>query len=65
MNTQPFGSIIWQNQMKGNKMYKEYIIPNNEKGRKLLAELKKQNKTIIISRKINLYKVKIKVDNTK
>ena len=46
-------------------MYKEYIIPNNEKGRKLLAELKKQNKTIIISRKINLYKVKIKVDNTK
>ena len=46
-------------------MYKEYIIPNSEKGRKLLAELKKQNKTIIISRKINLYKVKIKVDNTK
>lgn len=65
MNTQPFGSIIWQNQRKGNKMYKEYIISNNEKGRKLLAELKKQNKTIIISRKINLYKVKIKVDNTK
>lgn len=46
-------------------MYKEYIISNNEKGRKLLAELKKQNKTIIISRKINLYKVKIKVDNIK
>lgn len=57
--------VILSLESEVDKMYKEYMIPNNEKGRKLLAELKKQNKTIIISRKINLYKVKIKVNNIK
>ena len=42
-------------------MYKEYMIPNNEKGRKLLEKIKKENSTIIITRKVSFFKVKIKV----
>lgn len=42
-------------------MYKEYIIPNNEKGRHLLKKIEDTNKTVIISRRYNVFKVKIKV----
>lgn len=46
-------------------MYKEYMIPNNEKGRKLLEKIKKENSTIIITRKVNFFKVKVKVKEEK
>lgn len=42
-------------------MYKEYIIPNNEKGRHLLKKIEDTNRTVIISRRYNVFKVKIKV----
>ena len=41
-------------------MYKEYIIPNNEKGRKLLQRIKELNKTVIITRNSYHFKVKVK-----
>lgn len=46
-------------------MYKEYIIPNNEKGRKLLESIKKNEKTIIITRKESFFKVKVKINKDK
>ncbi len=42
-------------------MYKEYILPNNKKGRKLLEKIKNTNNTIIISRNSYTFKVKIKI----
>lgn len=43
-------------------MYKEYMIPNNKKGRELLESIKKNEKTIIITRKESFFKVKVKVN---
>lgn len=43
-------------------MYKEYMIPNNEKGRELLESIKKNEKTIIITRKESFFKVKVKIN---
>ena len=42
-------------------MYKEYILPNNEKGRKLLEKIKKSDCTAIISRNSYTFKVKVKI----
>ena len=42
-------------------MYKEYILPNNEKGRKLLEKIKNSNCTMIISRNSYHFKVKVKI----
>ena len=41
-------------------MYKEYRIPNTEKGRKLLKKIKDLNKTVIISRNSYMFIVKVK-----
>ena len=46
-------------------MYKEYTIPNNEKGRKLLESIKKNEKIIIITRKESFFKVKVKINKDK
>ena len=53
--------VILSLESEVDKMYKEYMIPNNEKGRKLLEKIKKENSTIIITRKVSFFKVKIKV----
>ena len=46
-------------------MYKEYMIPNNEKGRELLESIKENEKTIIITRKESFFKVKVKINKDK
>lgn len=53
--------VILSLESEVDKMYKEYIIPNNEKGRHLLKKIEDTNKTVIISRRYNVFKVKIKV----
>lgn len=45
-------------------MYEKIILPNNEKGRALLEKIKKSGKTIIITRKINFFEIRIKMKKT-
>lgn len=56
--------VIMLSEREVRVMYKKIMLPNNDKGRALLEKIKSTGETIIITRKVHFFEIRIKVKKT-